>query len=410
MRLKVMLLLSALGVIAGLIAVGQGTYASSGGAPQASYALDSYVGGLATGRVGLAWSADGTGLFTVAAATSGVASAHPVTSYALRVLSPPLASSALTLRGPTTPPQPEPAPLGEPFKLRGTLTINNAAAPAGTSVIVTRTAPGGAVKTLAASTTTGGAYSVSDTLTALGTYSYTARYAGTSSIAPATTAAVTVAAIGDRPALTLNGHAGATQAVGYKAKVTLTAHLGTTHSKRTVGIYEQLPNGTERLLKTGAVNAAGNLATTVTMTRNLTFSAVFPGDAEDLSVTAYDVIHVRPVVTASIGGYARTIKLAGVTYRVYHHTTRLTASVAVTPDKHGECFKLEAQSNAGSWNSNVTTACATLSTASKGTGYLTLTKASYAYPYRVRADFVPGKSDSTNVAGSSGWLYFIVEK
>jgi hypothetical protein len=119
---------------------------------------------------------------------------------------------------------------------------------------------------------------------------------------------------------------------------------------------------------------------------------------------------VRPVVTASISGYARTIKVAGVTYRVYHHTARLKAALAVTPNKHAECFKLEAQSNAGSWDPNVTTACATLSTVSKGTGYLTLTKASYRYPYRVRVDFVPSKSDRMNVASSSGWLYFMVEK
>jgi hypothetical protein len=321
----------------------------------------------------------------------------------------PLTPSAITLFGPTSPPQPEPAPIFEPFKLHGTLTINHAAAPAGTKVTVTRTTPGGAVKTLTATTTATGVYSATDTQTALGTYSYTASYAGTSAIASAASAAVTVAATGDRPVLTLNGHSDP-QTVAYKAKVTLTAHLGTTHSKRTVGIYEQLPNGTERLLKTGAVNAAGNLATTVTMTQNQTFSAAFPGDAEDLSVTAYDVIHVRPVVTASISGYARTIKVAGVTYRVYHHTARLTSALAVTPNKHGECFKLEAQSNAGSWDPNVTTPCATLSTASKGTGYLTLTKASYRYHYRVRADFVPSKSDRMNVASSSGWLYFMVEK
>jgi hypothetical protein len=321
----------------------------------------------------------------------------------------PLTPSAISLFGPTSPPQPEPAPIFEPFKLHGTLTINHAAAPAGTKVTVTRTAPGGAVKTLTATTTATGVYSATDTQTALGTYSYTASYAGTSAIVPAASAAVTVAATGDRPVLTLNGHSDP-QTVAYKAKVTLTAHLGTTHSKRTVGIYEQLPNGTERLLKTGAVNAAGNLAYSVTMTQNQTFSAVFPGDAEDLSVTAYDVIHVRPVVTASISGYARTIKVAGVTYRVYHHTARLKAALAVTPNKHAECFKLEAQSNAGSWDPNVTTACATLSTVSKGTGYLTLTKASYRYPYRVRVDFVPSKSDRMNVASSSGWLYFMVEK
>ena len=321
----------------------------------------------------------------------------------------PLTPSAITLFGPTSPPQPEPAPIFEPFKLHGTLTINHAAAPAGTKVTVTRTAPGGAVKTLTASTTATGVYVATDTLTALGTYSYTASYAGTSAIAPAASAAVTVAATGDRPVLTLNGNSDP-QTVAYKAKLTLTAHLGTTHSKRTVGIYQQLPNGTERLLKLGAVNAAGNLALTVTMTQNQTFSAVFPGDAEDVSVTAYDVVHVRPIVTASISGYARTIKVAGITYRVYHHTARLKAALTVTPNKHGECFKLEAQSNAGSWDPNVTSACAALTATSKGTGYLTLTKASYRYPYRVRVDFVPGKSDKINVASSSGWLYFMVEK
>jgi hypothetical protein len=42
------------------------------------------------------------------------------------------------------------------------------------------------VKTLTASTTATGVYSATDTQTALGTYSYTASYAGTSAIAPAT--------------------------------------------------------------------------------------------------------------------------------------------------------------------------------------------------------------------------------
>jgi hypothetical protein len=376
------------------------TYPQGGGAAQGSYVLETNAGrSLAFGLHHFAWSADGSELFVVLETDSALVSVP--TTYALHVLYPPKISTAITLRYAS-------APIGQQFTLVGTFSAGGGAQTVGVPVTVTRTGPGGAVKRLAATTTAGGIFKITDVLTAMGTYRYTASYAGTSTTAPATsTPPITLTAYKNRPVLRVSV---SPSPVSYQARVTVTAHLGPTSDSRVVSIYAQPAGGSRRLLKAGPVNSTGNLSLTQVLTRNTTYIVTFAGDARDVPVIAAVLAGVRARVSEAISGYYGTERLGGITYRLYHRTAKLLAAIAVTPNKHGQCFELEAQDDGHGWEPNATTGCGHLNSASKGTGFLTLTKASLGVPYRVRADFIESTKDTSNVNGDSGWLYFIVEK
>jgi hypothetical protein len=131
---------------------------------------------------GLAFSADGSQLFAVDQNFSG--------GYSLTVFdNPTLNRSALSLLGPGT------AVAGTSITLTGSLTLGNGASPSGLTVAVTRTNPDGTSTTLTSvQTAADGSFTVTDSPTPPGNYTYTANYAGDTSTEPATaTFQVTVA-------------------------------------------------------------------------------------------------------------------------------------------------------------------------------------------------------------------------
>jgi hypothetical protein len=179
---------------------------------------------------------------------------------------------------------------GTKVTVSGTLTMNGAAAPAGTTVKVYRRVAGSSVNqaTLTATTKAGGAFAVTDTPPARGKYSYVANYAGTSLYAWSTASrAVTVTAL--KPALKLAASAGS---VKPGRSVTMTATLGATHGNRTVLIYAQPKGGAKKLVKRATVNSKGQLSIGYVMRVNTTFSVAFLGD------TWYGPVTVTVVVKA----------------------------------------------------------------------------------------------------------------
>ena len=64
----------------------------------------------------------------------------------------------------------------------------------------------------------------------------------------------------------------------YGANALVTAHLGATEHNRRVDIYATPVNGTRKLIKSGNVDASGNLAVHYTLTRGTTFWALFAAD------------------------------------------------------------------------------------------------------------------------------------
>ncbi|WP_344049658.1 hypothetical protein [Planotetraspora silvatica] len=345
---------------------------------------------------GLGWSSDGTKLFAVLQNLNTGA-------LSLRVLNTPaLTVSKLTLVGTSS------TALGKKVSITGTLSLGVGKPPAGTKVTVVRSLAGStSTAKFTASVAANGGFTVTDTPKAVGAYTYSAVYAGDAGRAPAqATRKVTITRIPTSLTLTANA---STYNYGGSAKVT--AHLGTTYTGRTLSIYAQAYGSTtKKLLKKAKVDSHGNLAVSSALTRSTTFSAVFAGDVRYAPVTVTRKVHTRARVSASLSGFYSSKYYGSTKYRVYHHTHTLDVSVTVAPNKKGQCVKLQIQEYyQGGWHSSLTTGCGKLTSTSAIRGHLGLSQATGGR-YRVRAYYVQGGSDTSNVSTYGSWLYFSVVK
>jgi hypothetical protein len=292
---------------------------------------------------------------------------------------------------------------GKSFTISGQL--GNADYPATISVVRTNpnhTTTSSTVRTGAA---TSGYFTIAGKLTTPGTYSYVLNYAG-SPAASWARAKYKLTVVKPTPALTLST---SSTTVQYGSTVKVTAHLGSTHTNRTVSISASYPGSkTVRVLKTGTVNSAGNLTISYPdATRNVVFTVKFSGDSVYGAKSASARVNVDARVALSISGWYTSARHDGVTYRVFHHTRDLDATITVTPNKHGECVRMDtAELVKGSWVAALSP-CFTLNSQSQkgieGSGFAD------GY-YRVRAVFDPSKADVTNVSYYSGWFYFEIVK
>jgi hypothetical protein len=251
----------------------------------------------------LAFEPNGTRLFAISVNTSGVRT--------LRTYNEPRKSlPAIKLAGPTK------ATRAKPLTVTGTLT-SSLPLPAGTKVTVTRTdleSPSG--KSLGTrATAAGGKFSFTDTPWAGGKVTYRVSYAGDEKHAAATASkAITVSRTA--PKLTFKRP---TTTQKYAAKVSVTANLGKTYKSRTVELYAD-PYGSDqkrRLLKRAKVNSKGNLAVSLTLTRNTTLSATFTGDSRTAPKTVSGVVYVKAKVSLKQTKYYKSGKIGKTTYRYY---------------------------------------------------------------------------------------------
>jgi len=342
---------------------------------------------------GLAWLPDGSRLFAV------VGVGIPATSYALEVLGyPKLAATTLSLNGPST------AYIGSSVALTGSLVASSGPLPAGTPVTIVRTISGGKTATFHVTTSATGSFSLTDTPPAAGTYTYTASYAGSATAAPAS-ASQTVTVTRIPTSLTLTTPK---TTLVYEPTLSLTAHLGATYTNRTVSIYAQPDGGgAKTLLKTGSVDANGNLAVSYTAAHSTTFSACFSGDAQYAPVTVTTDVIVEAKVSETISGYYGSTTISGIVYRLFHHTALMGVSTTVAPNKSGECVTIEIQEYySGAWQPNAVSGCGTLNSSSQASGSVNLSHADLSYHYRIRMDY---GGDATNGANHSSWRYFIVK-
>jgi hypothetical protein len=166
---------------------------------------------------------------------------------------------------------------GTNVTLRGTLTVNGAAAPAGTPVKIYRRVSGSSVNsaTLSAKTTAGGAFTATDLPPGYGSYDYVASYAG-SGVYAAASATFPVRVTAVKPALRLAFSAGSARP---GRKVTVTAALGAWHTNRTLVIYAQPKGSAKKVIERGTINSKGQLAVAFTMKTNTTFTVTFSGDS-----------------------------------------------------------------------------------------------------------------------------------
>jgi hypothetical protein len=379
----------------GLVAVGTaaGVFVFRQGAtgPQNEY-------GLASPWVfeshGLAFASDGSYL-------AGVADGNGVPPYTLAVHSMPdpgVTASSISLGGTSS------AVLGKTVTLAGKLAYTVGTPAAKTRITITRKLAGStATRTFTVQTAAGGSFRLTDTPSPVGTYTYTASYAGDTSHQPSA-GTRTVDVLRCPVSLTL---ADSPKTASYHQRVTLTAHLGKTYRNRTVSVYA-LPHGAKakKLLKSGPVNSEGNISVSYVPSYDTTFSAAFTGDAKYAPQTASLRLGVRASVSQAISGYYKSTDIGGVRYREYHQASKLTDHFTVTPNHHGQCANVVVQVHyQGQWQSDVNSGCLALSSASSITGQLGLSGAA-GFDFRIRAALV--HSDSANLASNSSWAYFAV--
>lgn len=285
----------------------------------APYRTYTYAQGTAGGDIissrGLAWAPDGTKLFAVSGGYGG-----PF----LRVL-----DDATRFPVKATVSAPAKAARAKKLNVTGKLTSDKSF-PAGSKVTVTRTdidSPKG--KSLGTKTVgSSGAFSFSDTLPAGGNVTYTARYAGDATHAPAS-GKDTVAVSRTATSLSLNRNGAL---YSYGADVSFTAHLGKTYKNRTVEIWAD-PFGADKpkkLLKKGKVNSKGNLSVTVDMTRDTTVTAVYAGDARSGSKTAKSTAYAKVKVSTSVSKHYKTGKIGSTTYYWFHKNTDPVLTTSMT--------------------------------------------------------------------------------
>ncbi len=343
---------------------------------------------------GLAWSPDGSELFAVVTATY-----TGPTTYTLETVSQPtLTRSALTLSGPSS------ASVTRAVKLTGDLSLTAGSVPAGTTITVTRTEAGSSgTKTFKVTTTGGGSYNLTDTPPEPGRYTYSASYAGSAAIAPATAKhAVTVSKL----AVSLRVSSKHTR-VAYDSTVHLAVHLGSTYRSRTVLVYaHDLSKRRASLLRKASVGHSGSLSISYKAQHTTVFSVTFPGDAHYAAKTVKLTINVLADVSEYLSGnYGKSGK-----YDLFHSSDILYAHAKVAPNKHGQCIVFEVQEYVqGAWQELQTFSCVHLGSASTLVAKIGLSQADKGYPYRIRADFVHKKGDRSNADSDSAWRYLKIE-
>ncbi|WP_052443313.1 hypothetical protein [Streptacidiphilus neutrinimicus] len=366
-------------------------------APHGTTPLRTYDFGYSTPTLaadGLAWAPDESRLFAVAVDGSGNATLHVL-------LAPEATATTLTVTGPAT------GSRTQQLTLTGKLG-SAAAIPAGTHVQVSRTDaahPGG---TPLADAVVGadGSYTVTDSPQVGGANTYTVSFPGSAKLLPATaTATVQVSRAATAVSVTTSGSG----VLNYGATTIVTAHLGATYNGRTVTISEKAGNQASAVLKTGTVDANGNLVASAKLAYNTTFTVSFAGDYRYAPASASKRVYTHASVAETQSGYYASGTTAGVPVKYFHHTAHPTLTARVTPNKAGECGRFQLQEYySGAWHVLATSGCYALSASSSVAGVVDLGSNSTNHLFRYAAEYVNG-SDTTNVATWGAWQYFYVK-
>jgi len=185
----------------------------------------------------------------------------------------------------------------------------------------------------------------------------------------------------------------------YGSAATVTVHLNTPGTNRKVSVYAKPYGGTEHLVKTGTVDAAGNLTISATVTRRTTFRAVYAGDASVDGSQASVAVAVRARVTPKMTGYVRHKG------SVYLYTRKKGARIigTVAPNHAYDCayFRAEAYVHR-KWRYVDSTGCVDLNSLSQAMGILKVSKSYVGIKFRLRAEW---HGDTENAAQNSPWRF-----
>lgn len=236
------------------------------------------------------------------------------------------------------------------------------------------------------------------------TYAYT--YDGGTSYLPVT-ASTKVKVSRATPALSVG-----TDAKSYHsgATVKVTAHLGTTYNSRSVTLYDQPAGKSRAQLKSGKVDAHGNLVAYYKITRNTVFSAAFAGDDRYAPRTVTTGATVTPTVRTDVQWPLSTTRIGSTTYQVFYKSeVNMGFDLQATPHQSGGCTSVYIEHYySGAWHQATSESCVPL----YSDGWYGYTRALKLFAnndhYRIRGHYTPPAKGAQTGSAWSKWTYLTV--
>lgn len=204
----------------------------------------------------------------------------------------------------------------------------------------------------------------------------------------------------------------ATDAKSYHsgATVKVTAHLGTTYNSRSVTLYDQPAGKSRTQLKSGKVDAHGNLVAYYKITRNTVFSAAFAGDYRYAPRTVTTSATLTPTVRTEMQWPTETTRIGSTTYQVFYKSeVNMGFNLQVTPHQSGGCMSVYVEHYySGAWHQVTSQSCVPLySDGWYGYGRALKLFASSDH-YRIRGHYTPPARGAQTGSVWSQWTYLTV--
>jgi hypothetical protein len=194
------------------------------------------------------------------------------------------------------------------------------------------------------------------------------------------------------------------------ATVKVTAHLGTTYNSRLVTLYDQ-PAGMPRTqLKSGNVDAHGNLVAYYKVTRNTVFSAAFAGDYHYAPRTVTTSATLTPTVRTEMQWPLTTTRVGSTTYQIFYKSeVNLSFDLQVTPHQSGGCTTVYLEHYySGAWHQVTSQSCVPLYSG----GWYGYVRALKLFAnndhYRIRGHYTPPAKGAQTAGVWSQWTYLTV--
>ncbi|MGW7386811.1 hypothetical protein [Streptomyces sp. NPDC054794] len=251
-----------------------------------------------------------------------------------------------------------------------------------------------------------GSFAFHDTPQVGGANTYAFTYDGGTSYLPVT-ASAKVQVSRATPTLSVG-----TDAKSYHsgATVKVTAHLGTTYNSRSVTLYDQPAGKSRTQLKSGKVDAHGNLVAYYKITRNTVFSAAFAGDYRYASRTVTTSATLTPTVRTEMQWPLSTTRIGSTTYQVFYKSeVNMGFDLKATPHQSGGCMSVYVEHyHSGAWHQVTSQSCVPLySDDWYGYGRALKLFASNDH-YRIRGHYTPPANGAQTGSVWSRWTYLTV--
>ncbi|MFE2423176.1 hypothetical protein [Streptomyces hokutonensis] len=251
-----------------------------------------------------------------------------------------------------------------------------------------------------------GSFAFHDTPQVGGANTYAFTYDGGTSYLPVTASAkVQVSRAAPGLSVTTDAksyHSGAT--------VKVTAHLGTTYNSRLVTLYDQPAGKPRAQLKSGKVDAHGNLVAYYKVTRNTVFSAAFAGDYRYAPRTVTTSATLTPTVRTAMQYPLATTRVGSTTYQVFYKSeVNMGLDLQVTPRQSGGCTTVYLEHYySGAWHQATSESCVPL----YGDGWYGYGRALKLFAsndrYRIRGHYTPPAKGAQTGSVWSNWTYLTV--